>query len=109
MCQSFYTSIWHADSHLREPEVKVLDARIEILLLVGLFEFLALFCRFVDEELPLFIQSVKARLRNGQVMFEQNSFSLPHYTTAFKMMFSHITCGELTDPQLIFNGIHILE
>lgn len=70
MCHSFYKGILHAVSHLRQPEVKVLDAGVEILLLVGLFEFLALFCRFVDEELPLFIQSVEASLRNRRVMFE---------------------------------------
>lgn len=64
----------NAISHLREPEVKVLDACVEVLLLVGLFEFLALLCRFVDEELPLFIQSTEARLRNERVMFEQSYF-----------------------------------
>lgn len=55
----------NAVSHLREPEVKVLDACVEVLLLVGLFKFLALLCRFVDKELPLFIQSTEACLRNG--------------------------------------------
>lgn len=55
----------HAGSHLREPEVKVFDARVEVLLLVGFFEFLALLCRLVDEELPLFIQSAEARLCNN--------------------------------------------
>lgn len=55
----------NAVSHLREPEVKVLDASVEVLLLVGLFKFLALLCRFVDKELPLFIQSTEACLRNG--------------------------------------------
>lgn len=57
-------------SHLREPEVKVLDASVEVLLLVSLFQFLALFCRFVDEELPLFIQSIEAHLGNRKVKFE---------------------------------------
>lgn len=60
--------------YLREPEVKVLDACVEVLLLVGLFEFLAFLCRFVDEELPLFIESAKACLRTGPVIFEQNYY-----------------------------------
>lgn len=69
------SSIWHADSHLREPEVKVLDACVEVLLLVGLFEFLALLCRFVDKELPLFIQSTEARLRQtSQTNFNDSLF-----------------------------------
>lgn len=56
--------------YLRQPEVKVLDARVEVLLLVGFFEFLALFCRFVDEELPLFIKSTEASLRTGPIMYQ---------------------------------------
>lgn len=52
-----------ADFHLGEPEVKVLDASVEVLLLVGLFKLLALLCRLVDEELPLFIKSTEASLR----------------------------------------------
>lgn len=56
--------------YLREPEVKVLDACVEVLLLVGFFEFLALFCRFVDEELPLFIKSTEACLRAGAIMYQ---------------------------------------
>lgn len=61
MCQS----VQKVDFHLRQPEVKVLDACVEVLLLVGLFELLALFCRFVDEELPLFIKSAEACLKTN--------------------------------------------
>lgn len=68
------------DSHLRQPEVKVLDAGVEVLLLVGLFEFLAFFCRFVDKELPLLIQSTEACLRNSH---------------------SHISYGEVTGLSLL--------
>lgn len=39
--------------YLREPEVKVLDAGVEVLLLVGFFQFLALFGRLLHQELPL--------------------------------------------------------
>lgn len=70
----FLHTSMNAVSHLREPEVKVLDACVEVLLLVGLFKFLALLCRFVDKELPLFIQSTEACLRNGWVVFEQSYF-----------------------------------
>lgn len=56
-----------AASHLREPEVKVFDAGVEVLLLVGLLQFLTLFCRFVDEELPLLIQSVQTSLRKTEL------------------------------------------
>lgn len=50
--------------HLREPEVKVLDARVEVLLLVGLLQLLALLSRLVDQELPLLIQSTEPALRD---------------------------------------------
>ena len=63
-------------TYFREPEVKVLDACVEVLLLVGLFEFLALLCRFIDKELPLFIQSPESCLSNRRVKLEQ-SYLLP--------------------------------
>lgn len=51
------------NKYLRQPEVKVLNASVEVLLLVGLLQFLTLLCRFVDEELPLLIQSIQTSLR----------------------------------------------
>ena len=39
--------------HLREPEVEVLDASVEVLLLVGFFQLLALLSRLLHQELPL--------------------------------------------------------
>lgn len=42
-----------ARCHLREPEVEVLDASVEVLLLVGFFQLLALLSRLLHQELPL--------------------------------------------------------
>lgn len=39
--------------HLREPEVEVLDPSVEVLLLVGFFQLLALLSRLLHQELPL--------------------------------------------------------
>lgn len=63
-------------THLRQPEVKVLDASVEVLLLVGLFQFLTLLCRFVDQELPLLIQGVESRLMRTESyeLFPANEF-----------------------------------
>lgn len=72
------------DFHLGEPEVKVLDACVEVLLFVGFFEFLALFCRFVDKELPLFIKSTEAGLQKGPAMSK-------HVADSFQFTFSHTT------------------
>lgn len=42
-----------AQYHLREPEVEVLDASVEVLLFVGFFQLLALLSRLLHQELPL--------------------------------------------------------
>lgn len=49
-------------SHLRQPEVEVLYAGVEVLLLVGLLQFLTFLSWFIYQELPLFIQSHQTRL-----------------------------------------------
>lgn len=49
--------------YLREPEVEVLDARVEVLLLVGFFQFLALLGRLLHQELPLVSEGSQAGLR----------------------------------------------
>lgn len=54
--------------HLRQPEVKVLDAGVEVLLLVGFLQLLALLCRLVDQKLPLFIQSAEPGLQEDAAL-----------------------------------------
>lgn len=67
--------------YLRQPEVKVLDAGVEVLLLVGLFQLLALLRRFVHQELPLLIQRIETGLMEAHTVRIQKlkSLLLLHY------------------------------